>query len=97
MQFAIQQWPQLNGSLIGVANETELQNILLNLTQKDGSGVCQSGYAGGKVCVYVLCTFHPHPSVAWMDPSVSLCIHANGYCNTRSLQLPCTHAYNSQA
>ena len=72
------------------------------------------------VCTFCV-TFHPHPSLAWMDPSVSLCIHehsaleislsmsytlklarllvwnANGYCNTHSLQLPCTRAYNSHA
>jgi hypothetical protein len=47
MQFAIQQWPQLNGSLIGVANGTELQNTLMNVANYLSGGVCdQYGLAG---------------------------------------------------
>ena len=50
MREAVRKWPQLNGSLVALANETQLVNTLMNMSDQTPSGVCQpDGRAGGNM------------------------------------------------
>ena len=54
MREAVRKWPQLNGSLVALANETQLVNTLMNMSDQNPSGVCQpNGRAGGNIYTHI--------------------------------------------
>ena len=53
MREAVRKWPQLNESLIALADEAELVNTLMNMSDQYSGSVCEPYGRAGGIYMYI--------------------------------------------